>query len=215
GLVRHHRRAERLEPDNPFVEPLEDELLEQRIPAGALRAELLERPVAPDHAAREEHRAAGAVALLEDDGSRPELARPRGRRQAGHAGAGDAQVNENVGLCSTYSTRTRSGPQRKTAYVFAASTTLSISMPASRASTRPTRRPSRVSKYASPGRGHSTSSPAGSLANASSRSFTRSATCFSAPRSRGPSAAKSVSLPRRASDPTSVKASVRSMTCIP
>ena len=48
-----------------------------------------------------------------------------------------------------------------------------------------------------------------------SRSLTRSATCSSAPRSRGPSAAKSVSFPRRASAPTSVKASVRSTTCIP
>ena len=45
-----------------------------------------------------------------------------------------AQVSENVGLCSTYSTLTRSGPQTKTAYVFAASTTLSISIPSSRAS---------------------------------------------------------------------------------
>ena len=40
-------------------------------------------------------------------------------------------VSENVGLCSTYSTRTRSGPQRKTAYVFGASTTSSISTPRS------------------------------------------------------------------------------------
>ncbi len=43
----------------------------------------------------------------------------------------------------------------------------------------------------------------------------RQATCFNAPCSRGPSAAKSVSFPRRASDPTSVNASVRSMTCMP
>ena len=51
--------------------------------------------------------------------------------------------------------------------------------------------------------------------SASSRLETRSATCLSAPRSRGPSASNSVSLPRRASDPTSVNASVRSMTCMP
>ena len=43
----------------------------------------------------------------------------------------------------------------------------------------------------------------------------RQATCLSAPRSRGPSAANRVSLPRRASEPTSVNASVRSMTCMP
>ncbi len=48
-----------------------------------------------------------------------------------------------------------------------------------------------------------------------SRLETRSATYFKAPRSRGPSAAKSVSLPRRASEPTSVNLSVRSMTCMP
>ena len=40
-------------------------------------------------------------------------------------------VSENVGLCSTYSMRTRSGPQRNAAYVFAASTTDSTSIPSS------------------------------------------------------------------------------------
>src|SRR5262245_39677029 len=38
--------------------------------------------------------------------------------------------------------------------------------------------------------------------------------CFKAPRSRGPSASNSVSLPRRASVPTSVNLSVFSITCI-
>ena len=66
----------------------------------------------PDHAAREQHRAAGTVPLLEDDAARAELARAGGRDEAGHAGAGDevAQVSENDGLCSTYSSLTRSGP---------------------------------------------------------------------------------------------------------
>ena len=47
---------------------------------------------------------------------------------------GTARAYEKLGLCSTYSMRTRSGPQRKTAYVFAASTTLSTSTPSSSAS---------------------------------------------------------------------------------
>ena len=51
--------------------------------------------------------------------------------------------------------------------------------------------------------------------SAASRSMTRSATCLSAPCSRGPSASNSVSFPARASEPTSVNASVRSITCIP
>ena len=42
-----------------------------------------------------------------------------------------AHVRLNVGLCSTYSIRTRSGPHRNAAYVFAASTTDSTSMPSS------------------------------------------------------------------------------------
>ncbi len=50
----------------------------------------------------------------------------------------------------------------------------------------------------------SSSSPApfGSAARAASRSETRSATCLIAPRSRGPSASKRVSFPRRAFEPT-------------
>ena len=53
--------------------------------------------------------------------------------------------------------------------------------------------------------------PAGSAASASSRSKTRRPTPARTPASRGPSAAKSVSLPRRASEPTSVNRSVRSI----
>ena len=67
----------------------------------------------------------------------PELAQARGGDEARHPRARDrdapTQVSENVGLCSTYSIRTRSGPQTKTASVFGASTTLSISTPRSRA----------------------------------------------------------------------------------
>jgi hypothetical protein len=42
--------------------------------------------------------------------------RARGSDQPGHAGSGDDHyVSEKVGLCSTYSIRTRSGPHTKTA----------------------------------------------------------------------------------------------------
>ena len=68
--------------------------------------------------------------------------------------------------------------------------------------------------YASPSRGRSTCVPS-SEPSAEPRLETRSATCLSAPCSRGPSAANSVSFPRRASEPTRVKASVRSTTCMP
>src|SRR4029077_18651150 len=61
----------------------------------------------------------------------------------------------------------------------------------------------------------SSSSALGRSAVARSRSETRSATCLKAPCSRGPSAVNRVSFPRRASEPTSVNASCRSMTCIP
>src|SRR5579872_5250495 len=63
-----------------------------------------------------------------------------------------------------------------------------------------------------------TSIPSGSsIRSGPVRSLTRSETCLKAPRSRGPpsSASKRVSLPWRASLPTSVKFSWRSMTCIP
>ncbi len=61
----------------------------------------------------------------------------------------------------------------------------------------------------------STASPLGSAASARSRSDTRSTTRTSAPGSRGPSAANSVSLPRRASD-AHEREGVRALdTCIP
>jgi len=61
-------------------------------------------------------------------------ARAAAQRPAMPAPATTNYVSEKVGLCSTYSIRTRSGPQRKTAYVFGASTTLSTSTPSSSAS---------------------------------------------------------------------------------
>ena len=61
----------------------------------------------------------------------------------------------------------------------------------------------------------STATSGGNAASASSRSKTRSPIRASTPGSRGPCSAKSVSFPWRASEPTSVNLSVRSMTCMP
>ncbi len=54
-----------------------------------------------------------------DDGAHAELAEAGRNDEPGHPAAGDDQgglyVRLNVGLCSTYSMRTRSGPTRKAA----------------------------------------------------------------------------------------------------
>src|SRR5262249_45766203 len=139
GLLPDDLGAERAQPLEPLVEPLDDDALQLGVAARALLAERLEVAIAPGDARREEHRPAGTVSLLVHDRVEPELARADSRAEAGHAGPCDvqslgAQVSENVGLCSTYSMRTRSGPQRKTASVFAASTKRSTSMPRSSAS---------------------------------------------------------------------------------
>src|SRR6188472_2815870 len=132
-LALEDRSAERLEPVEPFVQALEDQALQGGVAAGTLRAEVLELAVAPDDAAREEHRSAGTVALLEHDRLGAELTRTRGRGQSGHARTGNEQLgylSANVGFCSTYSIFTRSGPQTKIASVFGASTTSATSIPA-------------------------------------------------------------------------------------
>ena len=84
GLALEHRGAERLQPRERVVKPIEDEPLERGIAAGTLGAKDVERPVAPDHPARKQHRATGPVALLEHERLGPELARPRGRHEPGH-----------------------------------------------------------------------------------------------------------------------------------
>src|SRR6186997_1396176 len=114
GLMLDNRRSERLQPLDRLVQPLDDLALQGRVPARAFLLEGFERSVAPDDAAREEHRAAGPIALLQHDGLGPELPRPCGGGQAGHARTGYHQVgylSANVGFCSTYSIFTRSGPQ--------------------------------------------------------------------------------------------------------
>ena len=116
--VFHNRGVERGEPVQGSVELFDDSPLQDGIAAGALGPEILERAVAPDDPAREQHRAARTVALLEHDRFGAELARPRGRDEAGHPRSGDRQVgylSANVGFCSTYSIFTPSGPQTKIA----------------------------------------------------------------------------------------------------
>ena len=56
--------------------------------------------------------------------------------------------------------------------------------------------------------------PSGSDARAAARSETRKPTCLNAPVSLGPSASKSVSLPRRAFVPMSVNFSSFVITCM-
>jgi len=82
--------------------------------------------MAPDDAARRSiERPRGA--LLVDDRLEAQLA--GARAAAGPASpAATTRSRLNDGLCSTYSSRMRSGPQTKTANVFAASTTRSTSV---------------------------------------------------------------------------------------
>ena len=137
-------RAERLEPVESLVQLVDQASLQHGIAAGTLFPELGQRPMSPDHPARQQHRPAVAIALLEDDDLRAELPSSSRRDETGHARAGDpedgraqsrrVQRSENDALCSTYSSLTRSGPQTKSASVFSASTTLSISIPRSSAS---------------------------------------------------------------------------------
>ena len=87
-----------------------------------------------DDARREQHRPARTRAALQHERARAQLGRAHGGAEPRHPGAGDderlaRQASANVDLCSTYSMRMPSGPVTNTAYVFAASTTDSTSMP--------------------------------------------------------------------------------------
>ena len=96
------------------VEPLEDDPLEDGSPSGALLTELFEARVAPDDAAREQHRAAGPCGLLAAHDLRARLARsprPRGRPcPRRRSRVVTRQTSANPGLCSTYSTLDPVGP---------------------------------------------------------------------------------------------------------
>src|SRR4051794_23025753 len=158
-------RTKAAQPREAVVELLDHLALQLLVTARALLAERREIAIAPDDTGREEHRTADALPFLVDQRVEAEVARTNGRAEAGHAGAGDvqrrrAQVRENVGLCSTYSMRTRSGPQRKTASVFAASTNRSTSIPSSSASRLwSSAESTRTARWLSNGRSPSAGSP--------------------------------------------------------
>src|SRR5215217_4671582 len=136
GFLARRNAAHGDQPVERVVEAVPDQPLEPRVAAGTFATEFVPRAVAPDHAGREQHRTAGPRPLFAYDRDDAELTEARRGHEAGHAGPrdDDGHVKENVGLCSTYSMRTRSGPHRNTAYVFAASTTDSTSIPRSSAS---------------------------------------------------------------------------------
>ena len=118
GLVPHDRRTARDEPCERIVESLPHEPLQIIVAAGTLLAERRELAVTEDDTRRQQHRAACARAFLTHDHGPPELTEPGGGNEPGHAGARNrdlAHVKLKVGLCSTYSMRTRSGPHRNAA----------------------------------------------------------------------------------------------------
>src|SRR5581483_1292859 len=105
------------------------------VPLWALTTKRIEVAVAPDDTRGQQHRAAGPCRALAQHDVASQLAQAGGGDEPRHPGACDRDhVKLNVGLCSTYSIRTRSGPHRKAAYVFAASTTDSTSIESSPAS---------------------------------------------------------------------------------
>ena len=89
GVLPHGLGAERDEPGERVVEALPDQPLQRLVAAGTLGAKVGPFPMAPDDAAREQHRAAGARPLVDETRPQAELARPRGAHEPGHAGARD------------------------------------------------------------------------------------------------------------------------------
>src|SRR5581483_11116898 len=107
GVVPDGLRSERDEPLERLVEPVVDEPLQALVAAGTLEPELLPLEMPPDHAAREEHRAAGSGSPLDQPRSTAELARPRGADEAGHAGSGDQHTRITSARTSACARRTR------------------------------------------------------------------------------------------------------------
>src|SRR3954454_10417582 len=116
-LFAHRSGARGDQPLERVVEPVPDQPLQPLVAVRALAPEIAPLAVAPDDARREQHRTAQPRPLLADRCGDAELAEARGGDEAGHPGPrhDDGHVNENVGLWSTYSIRTRSGPHRNTA----------------------------------------------------------------------------------------------------
>ena len=97
GVRPHRVGAERDEPLERVVEPLPDEPLQRLVAAWALRAEVVPLDVAPDDAARKQHRPARTRALLDHAGPEAELPRPCGADEPGHPGACDQHQRFGVG----------------------------------------------------------------------------------------------------------------------
>src|SRR6266516_5087552 len=87
------RGAQRLQPVECVVELFDDQPLEPWITGRALAPEVVQRAVAPDNGARQQHRAPRPAALLEHSGRDAELPGARGHAQPGHAGA----CNDHLG----------------------------------------------------------------------------------------------------------------------
>src|SRR5215203_3426053 len=117
GFFAHGDRTRGDEPLERVVEAVPDQPLQPGVAAGALATEVVPLAVAPYHARQQQHRPARSLPLLPHGRRDAELTEARGGDEAGHPGPrhDDRHVNENVGLCSTYSMRTRSGPHRNTA----------------------------------------------------------------------------------------------------
>src|SRR5262249_56387925 len=149
------RPAQPPEPAHRVVEPLPDQPLQRLVPSRALPAVLVELRVPPDDPAREQHRPARPVALLQQAHLSTQLARTGGGDEPGHARPEDGdQRSAKPALGSTYSSFTRSGPQTNTARVFGASPTSATSTPSSlagAASSTSTPRWLRIGRSDSPG----------------------------------------------------------------
>src|SRR5581483_9374951 len=98
------------QPLERVVQALPDEPLKPLVACRALAAKHLPLPVPPDDAGAEHHRAAGPRSLLVHDRSEAELASADGGDEPRHPRAGDDHFSEKLGLCSTYSILTPSGP---------------------------------------------------------------------------------------------------------
>src|SRR3954451_5751863 len=107
-LFAHRNPACGDQPLERAVEPIPDQPLQPLVAVRALAPELVPLAVAPDDAGREQHRTARPRPFLADGCGDAELAEAGGGDEAGHPGPrhDDGHVNENVGLCSTYSIRT-------------------------------------------------------------------------------------------------------------
>ena len=155
-LSSHRRRAERLEPGEPVVEPLDDQRLEGGVAARALGAEVAR---ATGGARRRRSRAAstrrGGRPSRQTD-VRAELARAGGGAQARpcRRRRREPQLSEKRRLVLDVLELTPSGPQTNTAYVFGRVDDVATSAPRSRAVARALRprRPARRGGSAAVGR---------------------------------------------------------------